>query len=558
MNSHSLQLASGWHVYGRNQNLQTPFDTAVVMPTVGRDSIVDAVASVYAQEGVGRIQLLIGVDAPRGDFTRLQELLEAAPDHVTPCLFYPGFSTSVRHGGLHPARDGGALRTTLSYLANARYIAYLDDDNWWGPSHVRLLLAAIQGRDWAFATRWFVHPDSRQPVCLDDWESVGPGRGEFAKKFGGWVDPNCLMLDKLACEPALRWWCIPLPGDNNAMSADRHVYDWLQRKSAPGESPAASVFYAMQPEDDIHPFRLKHMGLRYAAASQPVKPDVARLTAITTCKGRLHHLKQTLPLLVKQANTDVVVVDYGCPQGTAAWVKQHYPSVKVIEVLDDAGFNCCRARNIGAKAALTPWLLFIDADVMVNEGFENWMNPGLNPKEFYLTSAYGSELTGSMFCSRSAFEKMGGYDEALRGWGGEDEDLYHRMAAGGQQRQTYPDGLLTAIHHGDDERFVFFKESNREEQHIVNHLYLCMKYDLMAVWGRDLSLAERNSLNTLAAGATQKIVKDDKLNAVEVFLELNEQAGLTRFTAWGVARRLVYQFFDRKMVNAINGMTPDA
>jgi len=296
MNSQVPLLAPEWHIYGKNPNPQKPFDAAVVMPTIGRDSILEAVNSVYAQKNVGRIQLLIGVDAPLGDFSRLHELLEAAPDHVTPCLFYPGYSTSVRHGGLHPARDGGTLRTTLSYLANARYIAYLDDDNWWAPDHLSSMLSAIQGREWAFALRWFVHPESRQPVCIDDWESVGPGRGFFLQNNGGWVDPNCLMIDKLTCESALRWWSIPLSGDANAMSADRHVYDWLQKKSAPGETGQASVYYAMQPEDDIHPYRLNHMGSRYAAASTPIKPEAHQVTASAT--GSMNQSSAERPKLI--------------------------------------------------------------------------------------------------------------------------------------------------------------------------------------------------------------------------------------------------------------------
>ncbi|HEX5392827.1 MAG TPA: sulfotransferase [Rhodocyclaceae bacterium] len=259
----------GWRIFGTDTDWQTPFNVAVVMPTVGRAEILQAVRSVYAQTDAGRIQLLIGVDIPRGDFSQLEALLDEAPSHVTPCLFYPGYSTSVRHGGMHPARDGGTLRSIMSYLANARYLAYLDDDNWWAPNHLQSLLSAVQGHHWAFALRWFVHPESRIPVCVDDWESVGPGRGYFKDNFGGWVDPNCLLIDKIACEPALRWWSIPLPGDTNAMSADRHVYRWLQQNGAPGETGLVTTYYAMQPEDAIHPIRLTYMGDRYDTAGLP-------------------------------------------------------------------------------------------------------------------------------------------------------------------------------------------------------------------------------------------------------------------------------------------------
>ena len=62
--SSGVHLAPGWRVYGDAMALQEPFHIAVIMPTVGRASLREAVQSVYAQAFAGRIQLLIGVDAP--------------------------------------------------------------------------------------------------------------------------------------------------------------------------------------------------------------------------------------------------------------------------------------------------------------------------------------------------------------------------------------------------------------------------------------------------------------------------------------------------------------
>jgi len=45
--------------------------------------------------------------------------------------------------------------------------------------------------------RWFVHPQSRRSICVDQWETVGPERGIFQERFGGFVDPSCLMLNKV-------------------------------------------------------------------------------------------------------------------------------------------------------------------------------------------------------------------------------------------------------------------------------------------------------------------------------------------------------------------------
>jgi len=513
------RLAPGWHVYGRDTDLQTPFDVAVVMPTIGRDSIFEAISSIYAQEGVGRIQLLIGVDVPDGDFTSLQEFLENAPAHVTPCLFYPGYSTSVRHGGLHPARDGGATRTMLSYLANSRYIAYLDDDNWWAPNHLASMLAAIQGREWAFALRWFVHPESRQPVCIDSWESVGPGRGVFVSQFGGWADPSCLMIDMTACEPALRWWTIPIFGDKGAMSADRHVFAWLLQKSAPGETGLASVYYTMQAMDGIHPLRVARMGTQYVAAGVAAKPPAPRLPSatiaiITVCKGRLDHLKQTLPLMLNQSADQVVVVDYGCPEGTGDWVEKHYPQCKVVRVTEDGNFNIARARNLGAAATDARWLCFLDADILVQPGWLDWLRPRLRNGSIYFRARKIDdkrvlELYGMGCVSHSAFDRIGGYDEAFCGWGAEDDDFFDRLTTSGFKEDEYPLDYFLPIVHGDDRRTEFYEVKDKEISHRAGMFYLHLKKTLVKILGHELSLPLRTQLMQQAISEIRKLLEGD-------------------------------------------------
>jgi len=47
--------------------LQPPFDVSVVMVTVGRPTLVQAVRSVFAQRFNGRIQVLIGIDRWAGE-----------------------------------------------------------------------------------------------------------------------------------------------------------------------------------------------------------------------------------------------------------------------------------------------------------------------------------------------------------------------------------------------------------------------------------------------------------------------------------------------------------
>jgi hypothetical protein len=251
-------------------DLQVQADVAVVIPSILRPTLARAVKSVFAQAFDGRVQILIGIDKPLGSMEMLEATCRMAPSHCVVQALYPGYSTSVRHGGLCDACDGGALRTILSYLANAPLIAYLDDDNWWGRGHLASLARAIAPVDWAFSLRWYVHPETALPICVDEWESVGPGAGVF-ENSGGWVDPNCLMIKRRACAPVIPWWTVPLPGDQNGMSADRLVFDYLRRHRKSAGTNEASAFYVLDPNDGLHGKRLEVMGDAYdrAAANRP-------------------------------------------------------------------------------------------------------------------------------------------------------------------------------------------------------------------------------------------------------------------------------------------------
>ena len=87
-------------------DLQRPADAGVVMVTILRPAIADAVTSVFAQDLQGRIHLVIGIDKPAlEDLTLLENICRQHPPNCAVTLFYPGYSTSVRHGGLHRWSD---------------------------------------------------------------------------------------------------------------------------------------------------------------------------------------------------------------------------------------------------------------------------------------------------------------------------------------------------------------------------------------------------------------------------------------------------------------------
>jgi hypothetical protein len=241
-------------------DLQQRFDVAVVVPTTLRPSLVRAVESVFAQDFRGRVQILVGIDVPGGDAAMLERLAARCPGNCAITSVYLGYSTSIAHGGPYPNRYSGALRTILSYAANSDRVAYLDDDDWWHPEHLSSLLAAIDGKQWAYSLRWFADAETGWAICEDEWDSLGPGRGINNEKFGGFISTSNLLLDKHACHFVLPYWSLAPFQDGTG--EDRLVFAALLKlgKSG-GASNRHTCFYSIP----AHVQRHEHHRTEFAA-----------------------------------------------------------------------------------------------------------------------------------------------------------------------------------------------------------------------------------------------------------------------------------------------------
>jgi glycosyltransferase involved in cell wall biosynthesis len=236
------------------------------------------------------------------------------------------------------------------------------------------------------------------------------------------------------------------------------------------------------------------------------------LSLITTCKNRLPHLKQTLPLMLRQPGAEVIVVDYGCEQGTSAWVREHHPAARLVHVDDDPVFCAARARNLGAKRASGEVLCFIDADVLLQLEFGKWLELNQKPDVFYTYPAHkGPELAGFLIVARESFLKIGGYDEAIRGWGGEDFDAYERLARVGLSKSSVPPDSISPISHGDDLRQLQKEEGgfgSKLETVSMHELYRAIKRDSWQLTGQEIELEKRKELMDYIALKREEAIKE--------------------------------------------------
>ncbi|MDP4508510.1 glycosyltransferase family 2 protein [Nonomuraea turcica] len=89
--------------------------------------------------------------------------------------------------------------------------------------------------------------------------------------------------------------------------------------------------------------------------------DGARVTVVVASKDRLRSLARSLPLHPRP----VILIDNGSTDGTAAFVRKHFPDVHLVEAGTNLG---APARNVGVRLAETPYVAFADDD--------SWWAPG--------------------------------------------------------------------------------------------------------------------------------------------------------------------------------------
>jgi len=86
----------------------------------------------------------------------------------------------------------------------------------------------------------------------------------------------------------------------------------------------------------------------------------------------LRHLKTFLPSVVKTdyPNFEIILVDNASTDGSAEWVKNQFPDVRVVTL--DQNYGYCGGNNRGATYACHDNLIFLNNDVAVDP---NWLKP---------------------------------------------------------------------------------------------------------------------------------------------------------------------------------------
>lgn len=199
-----------------------------------------------------------------------------------------------------------------------------------------------------------------------------------------------------------------------------------------------------------------------------------KISFCTTCKGRAHHLKETLPKNLEDnkghPQVEFVLLDYNSPDDLSSWVRQNL-SIEIsngrviyYQETTAAFFDPRHAKNIAHLLGTGDVLVNLDADNFTGPGYAGGLADAFVCPNAFVTSVderkkYGEwfGLSGRIALKRKDFLRLRGYDESQVGWGGEDLDLIRRAQHSGLKRIPLLWPGESVIRHSDSERLRYFK-----------------------------------------------------------------------------------------------------
>ncbi len=181
------------------------------------------------------------------------------------------------------------------------------------------------------------------------------------------------------------------------------------------------------------------------------------ISVIIPTYNRIETLPRAIESVLVQTHlaNELIIVDDGSTDGTAVWIAEHYPQIKLI-VQQNSGVSA--ARNHGIEAASSEWIALLDSDdewlpeklqkqrgLLVSEpelklvhSDEIWIRNGVRVNQMKKHSKKGGWIfqdclplcaisPSAVMIHRSIFDDVGLFDESLPAC--EDYDLWLRITS---------------------------------------------------------------------------------------------------------------------------------
>lgn len=186
---------------------------AVIIPTTGEHSLIQAVDSVLAQT-YKNVKPYIIIDGP--EFTKTATGRLYRTQTTSKNSYVIQLPENVGKNGFY----GHRIFAALPHIINTEFVMFLDQDCWFEENHVESLVDLIKSYDlnWGYSLRNIVEVDGTF-VCQDNCESLGKFTSVINSRH---IDTNCFCLKTSTAIKTCHAW-------HNGYGADRVFYNFLEQ-----------------------------------------------------------------------------------------------------------------------------------------------------------------------------------------------------------------------------------------------------------------------------------------------------------------------------------------
>lgn len=206
-----------------------------------------------------------------------------------------------------------------------------------------------------------------------------------------------------------------------------------------------------------------------------------KISFCTVCKGRLHHLRETLPRNIAMAegfdDVEFLILDYNSQDGMEEWARRelapHVASGRLTYYHEKTALyhSSGHSKNVLFNFAANGIVVNVDADNFFAAGYiqsvidAHKANPMIfmTGPQVIVKGAPKDGTYGRISIPIGLFHELRGYDEEFYGWGAEEWDLMNRARATGYSQVKIPMASIgTALDNTDEERYLKNYDPSRE------------------------------------------------------------------------------------------------
>ncbi len=195
-------------------------------------------------------------------------------------------------------------------------------------------------------------------------------------------------------------------------------------------------------------------------------PGGPGVSLVTACMNRHDHLRQALPTWLNKGFDEIVVLDWSSTPPVRDIVDEHQDGTIVyVELVEPQRyFHQAKSKNLKMRLARHPLICMMDSDVQILANDFLARHP-MGDRMFYAQG--GAHLGGSGLFWSADWDRFGGCNEGMVGWGHEDSDLHHRMEDAGWRWNKLLTETVRHIDHDNDDRTQNFAVEHRDRTHTL-------------------------------------------------------------------------------------------